>query len=313
LVDTSVYPDRPTFVRHPAGVEGGVESDQLNELSRWLREWNSPDTILIVAGHHPLNRIRKATKVRDGEKRTLKDALCDRAPGAGRVSLYISTHTHDGWWRVHDCGKENHLAELNVGSVLDWRPHFRSLEIVQAVDGARYIRSEKFDLKPPPAICERWPIKDSDARSPLRQKLDVIDGDAVEQARYALNRGLESDLFEYRELHKLFPSGKANPKLEFDNSEEALGLIAQELAKLNEKTYVLAGTRSSPEALLDRLRKYEAHRQVADATTRQQYYACMASSAAEIDSVRQHGLKERKPPRGGISDDRTTISVYSNP
>jgi hypothetical protein len=43
--------------------------------------------------------------------------------------VYISAHTHSGFWKQHDIGNGRHLLELNVSSLADWPVAFRTLQV----------------------------------------------------------------------------------------------------------------------------------------------------------------------------------------
>src|SRR5262249_41486374 len=42
-------------------------------------------------------------------------------------AVYLSAHTHQGWWRVHRLPHDRALLELNVGSLADWPIAYRLL------------------------------------------------------------------------------------------------------------------------------------------------------------------------------------------
>lgn len=97
---------------------GHVRTDQLQAIARWIEEARRAGDIVLFAGHHNWNRLSFASQARIAAvMRTLDHPL-----------VYISAHTHRGFWARHDLGQRS-LLELNVSSLSDWPIAYRRVSV----------------------------------------------------------------------------------------------------------------------------------------------------------------------------------------
>ena len=97
---------------------GHVRADQLQAIGPWVEAARNAGDIVVFAGHHNWNRLSFASQARIGAlMQTLDHPL-----------VYISAHTHRGFWATHDLGQRR-LLELNVSSLSDWPIAYRRVSI----------------------------------------------------------------------------------------------------------------------------------------------------------------------------------------
>jgi hypothetical protein len=100
--------------RTSPGDIGSVDADQIEAITPWVEESIKAGDIVAFGGHHnwlqlsPISRYRLAT-------------LMDRLD---HPLVYLSAHTHRGFWAMHRVG-ERPLLELNVSSLSDWPLAYR--------------------------------------------------------------------------------------------------------------------------------------------------------------------------------------------
>jgi hypothetical protein len=100
---------------------GHVRADQIEVIDAWLREARAAGDIVVFAGHHNWNRLSFASQARLFQAmKTLDQPL-----------VYISAHTHRGFWAKHRIAGRS-LLELNVSSLSDWPIAYR--EVTLALD-----------------------------------------------------------------------------------------------------------------------------------------------------------------------------------
>lgn len=93
---------------------GHVRSDQLGAIEAWLEEARRAKDIVVFAGHHNWNRLSFASQARIARVMSTLD----------QPLVYISAHTHRGFWATHQLGPRS-LLELNVSSLSDWPIAYR--------------------------------------------------------------------------------------------------------------------------------------------------------------------------------------------
>jgi len=132
LLDTSVYKTpysdwllSPMYhEKDLAGNKGNLTSDsdkliginQLEIVKKWIKHNNKKNITTIFAGHHPLSKV---SELQDFFKQDIFE---------DKPIFYISAHTHQGFWRKHK-GDNKNVTELNIGSLIDFPVHYRTLQV----------------------------------------------------------------------------------------------------------------------------------------------------------------------------------------
>jgi len=304
LIDTNQPQKRPKFPFRPLGLAGAVGDDQVEILRRWASAVAGTTGAFALAGHHPLDTVKAG-----------KDAL-EALLEASETPLYISAHTHADYWKVHGRGDEA-IAELNVGSVLDWPPEWRPPRIERPAGDPPPFESERFALGPvlenEPApgrasvVCDGdWRIHPDDPISVSNQQPDLrLDqyagiigtGNQVERARETMRSALRAELLQLRHEH-----------LQLASHADDIAAIEAQIARLAPTEPLDNMTRVAPQSLLRRLRDEEDWRTTPDALRR--YRVCQALWAAEADHERQsESIFKRMKDRKGQIDPRIEVCV----
>ena len=93
---------------------GHIRSDQVAAVRPWIESARATGDVVIFAGHHNWNRLSFASRGR----------LAREFDRIDHPLVYLSAHTHQGFWAVHWVG-ERRLLELNVSSLSDWPIAYR--------------------------------------------------------------------------------------------------------------------------------------------------------------------------------------------
>jgi hypothetical protein len=98
------------------GDTGRVLDGQARIIEAYAQEAQRAGEIVIFAGHHSWNQL-------DVGSRNLLAKIMERVDNP---LVYISAHTHEGWWAMHRLGNRS-LLELNVSSLADWPIAYRRI------------------------------------------------------------------------------------------------------------------------------------------------------------------------------------------
>jgi hypothetical protein len=98
------------------GSIGHVRGDQLRAAAPWIEEARRAGDIVVFAGHHNWNSLSFGSQARLGALMATLD----------HPLVYISAHTHRGFWARHSIGTRP-LLELNVSSLSDWPLAYRRI------------------------------------------------------------------------------------------------------------------------------------------------------------------------------------------
>ncbi|MGA9961552.1 MAG: hypothetical protein WBP66_04330, partial [Azonexus sp.] len=102
---------------HNPGELGHVHSDQIAAVSKWVDEAVARGDIVIFAGHHNWRSLSLRSR---GRLRNLMARL-------DQPLVYLSAHTHTGFWAAHRTLADQPLLELNVSSLSDWPLAYRRI------------------------------------------------------------------------------------------------------------------------------------------------------------------------------------------
>jgi hypothetical protein len=133
---------------------GHVRADQLEAITAWIEAARRAGDIVVFAGHHNWNRLSFSSQFR----------LYEVMKSLDHPLVYVSAHTHRGFWASHRIG-ERSLLELNVSSLSDWPIAYR--RVTFALDEEAKRMKVTAELMPnlgglPPddrAILDAWEAK----------------------------------------------------------------------------------------------------------------------------------------------------------
>ena len=117
------------------GDTGRVLDGQARIIETYVQEAQRAGEIVIFAGHHSWNQL-------DVGSRKLLARIMERVDNP---LVFISAHTHEGWWAMHRLGNRS-LLELNVSSLADWPIAYRRISF--AYDPAAKRIKVNADLMP---------------------------------------------------------------------------------------------------------------------------------------------------------------------
>ena len=118
-----------TIMGRSPGSIGHVHSDQILAIDRWLNEAVRKGDIVIFAGHHSWQALGLPT-------RTMLRSVMGRL---NQPLVYISAHTHSGFWAVHRAIARQPLLELNVSSLSDWPIAYRRISFAYDEEARRLL------------------------------------------------------------------------------------------------------------------------------------------------------------------------------
>jgi hypothetical protein len=95
--------------RNP-GSTGRMLKDQLALVADLAAKADAEGDVLILGGHHDWRHLDEATR----------SALSGIYKKMKHGPVYLSAHTHNGFWGRHDVGDDLTLLEFNVSSMADW-------------------------------------------------------------------------------------------------------------------------------------------------------------------------------------------------
>jgi hypothetical protein len=106
-----------TLMGRSPGSIGHVHPGQVRAVTKWVLEASRNDDIVVFAGHHNWGSLGLPTRI-----------LLRRLMSNLRHPLvYLSAHTHRGFWAVHTTFDRRPLLELNVSSLSDWPIGYRRI------------------------------------------------------------------------------------------------------------------------------------------------------------------------------------------
>jgi hypothetical protein len=104
--------------RSPGSV-GHIQADQFRAVTPWIREAAKAGDIVVFAGHHNWLSL-------DPHSRLSMYRLMSELP---HPLVYVSAHTHRGFWAQHRLTGGRPLLELNVSSLSDWPIAYRRISV----------------------------------------------------------------------------------------------------------------------------------------------------------------------------------------
>jgi hypothetical protein len=111
------------------GSQGHIHPDQFEVIDRWVDEATRQGDIVVFAGHHNWQSLGLPT-------RTLLRSTMARLD---HPLVYLSAHTHSGFWAVHRALSRRPLLELNVSSLSDWPIAYRRISFAYDAKAKRLL------------------------------------------------------------------------------------------------------------------------------------------------------------------------------
>ena len=106
-----------TLMGRSPGDFGHIHRDQIRAVTKWVLEAARNGDIVVFAGHHNWNSLGLASRV----------MLRNLMSNVTHPLVYLSAHTHGGFWAMHRELDNRPLLELNVSSLSDWPIAYRRI------------------------------------------------------------------------------------------------------------------------------------------------------------------------------------------
>ncbi|MBK7677331.1 MAG: hypothetical protein IPJ27_22645 [Candidatus Accumulibacter sp.] len=106
-----------TIMGRSPGSMGHIHPDQIRAVEKWVDEAGERGDIVVFAGHHNWRSLGLPSRV---FLRAVMQHL-------DHPLVYLSAHTHRGFWAVHRALDRRPLLELNVSSLSDWPIAYRRI------------------------------------------------------------------------------------------------------------------------------------------------------------------------------------------
>jgi hypothetical protein len=107
-----------TILGRSPGSFGHIHADQVRAVTPWIREAAKAGDIVVFAGHHNWLAL-DPLQTRVSVYRLMSDLP--------HPLVYISAHTHRGFWAEHRLAGRRPVLELNVSSLSDWPIAYRRI------------------------------------------------------------------------------------------------------------------------------------------------------------------------------------------
>jgi hypothetical protein len=279
LLDTSQFASPPVLLPVPgpnAGVNGDLQQDQLDIVSRWM-DRAADDTLSVLMSHHPFGTLRTGSR-----------NAVDRLRKRHDVPLYVSAHTHQGQYFVRGGGEG--WLELNVGSIVDYPIEFRTFSIHEGGGDSVLFRTPLHRIPDiwgtlagdrAPRCDAAWEAMPDDADFYLTY-LDGASADPVATQEMLMTTLLHT----YKRLIATAPSSADNaewPDLREFTAADCCTSDAAVQAVLDELV-ANAGRVQKIEALLE-LGRFDALRLVDDPVLHRDYRICQAVWASKYNKI----------------------------
>ncbi len=106
-----------TLMGRSPGSRGHVKHDQVAVVGRWVDEAVANGDIVVFAGHHNWTSLGLQSRA----------LLADLMSKLDHPLVYVSAHTHRGFWAEHRIWGRRPLLEMNVSSLSDWPIAYRRI------------------------------------------------------------------------------------------------------------------------------------------------------------------------------------------
>jgi hypothetical protein len=168
-----------TLLGRSPGDIGHIHDDQIDAVTPWVREAMAKGDLVVFAGHHNWSLLGVATRVKLGQLMSLLD----------HPLVYLSAHTHRGFWAQHRTLDLRPVLELNVSSLSDWPIAYRRIAFAYDESARRLqVRGELMPRGDRPTLTDAdllnaWESKTCDRTGLPRELLRALDRELVNRQK----------------------------------------------------------------------------------------------------------------------------------
>jgi len=161
------------------GSMGHVHPDQISVISQWVAQAARKGDIVVFAGHHNWKSLGLPTRI----------LLRNLMEGLDHPLVYLSAHTHRGFWAAHRALASQPLLELNVSSLSDWPIAWRRISFAYDEQANRLlVRADLMPRGPRPHLSDAdllaaWQTQTCEASGLSTDYLRSLDSSAVARQR----------------------------------------------------------------------------------------------------------------------------------
>ena len=177
-----------TLMGRSPGDLGHVHKDQIAAVSKWVDEAVERGDIVIFAGHHNWRSISLTSRTR----------LRDLMSRVDHPLVYLSAHTHTGFWAAHRTLTNQPLLELNVSSLSDWPLAYRRISFAYDETAKRIqVRGELMPKGVKPTMSDADLLEAWDAQTCQKSGVPVARIQQEDRALVKLQRDSRGTLLEW--------------------------------------------------------------------------------------------------------------------
>lgn len=177
-----------TIRGYSPGSMGHVHPDQIAAISHWVAQAARKGDIVVFAGHHNWRSLGLPTRI----------LLRNLMENLDHPLVYLSAHTHRGFWAVHRALASRPVLEMNVSSLSDWPIAWRRISFAYDETAQRLlVRADLLPRGPKPSASDAdllaaWQTQTCEASGFSAEYLRSIDLAAVQ-----LQRESRGSLFDW--------------------------------------------------------------------------------------------------------------------
>ena len=177
-----------TLMGHSPGDLGHLHQDQINAVTPWVDEAVANGDIVIFAGHHNWRSLGLASRV-------LLRNLMSRLQ---HPLVYLSAHTHTGFWATHRALANQPVLELNVSSLSDWPLAYRRIRFAYDEAANRIqVHAELMPKGTTPTTSDADLLAAWEAQTCQHSGVSVAHLQQEDKALVKLQRDSRGNLFEW--------------------------------------------------------------------------------------------------------------------
>jgi hypothetical protein len=170
------------------GDRGHVHSDQVEAVSKWVDEAIARGDVVVFAGHHNWRSLSLSSRA----------SLRQLMHRVEHPLVYLSAHTHTGFWAAHRALASRPILELNVSSLSDWPLAYRRISFAYDESARRIqVRGELLPRGAQPTLSDADLLAAWDAQTCARSVVPVSRMEAEDLAVVKLQRDSRGSLLEW--------------------------------------------------------------------------------------------------------------------
>jgi len=168
-----------TIMGRSPGTIGNIHFDQIRAVTKWVNEATVRGDIVVFAGHHNWNSLGVPSRA----------LLGNLMSSVAHPLVYLSAHTHRGFWASHRTLDGRPLLEMNVSSLSDWPIAYRRIQFAYDEKANRIrVHAELMPRGKQPHVSDAdliaaWEGQTCERANALPGHLELVDSGLVQAQR----------------------------------------------------------------------------------------------------------------------------------